>query len=197
MANSVSTSTGRAVRTDARRNREWLLAAARAVFAEKGADASLYDVAKQAGLGTGTVYRHFPTREALLEAILLDHFEALRVAAVSLADASATPSLSPDDALAEWLRQFIVHLTEYRGLATEVMSVMHDGVSPLSLSCQEMRAAGADLLCRAQQSGTMRADLDMSTLLKLVNAIALTAEQTAGHSAGHLLGYLLDGLRRR
>ncbi|MEX5632712.1 TetR/AcrR family transcriptional regulator [Parafrankia sp. FMc2] len=186
-----------------RRNREWLLAAARAVFAEKGANASLYDVAKRAGLGTGTVYRHFPTREALLEGVLLDHFEALRVSAVDLADASAAPA--PDEALTEWLRQFIVHLTEYRGLAAEVMSVLHDGASSLSLSCLEMRAAGAALLCRAQQSGTMRADLDMSTLLKLANAIALTAEQTSGHAAGQnashaaddLLGYLLDGLRRR
>ncbi|EIV92448.1 TetR/AcrR family transcriptional regulator [Frankia sp. QA3] len=192
MARPLAASADRPVRTDVLRNRERLLTAARAVFADVGADASLYEVAKRAGLGTGTVYRHFPTREALLEAVLLDHFEALRVSAVNLVEVG-----SPDDALADWLQQFISHLAEYRGLAREVMSVLHDGVSPLSVSCQDMRAAGAVLLSRAQRDGTMRADLDMSTLLKLINAIALTVEETESGQGVDLLGYLLEGLRRR
>ncbi|MCM3921195.1 TetR/AcrR family transcriptional regulator [Frankia sp. AiPs1] len=189
---AAAASADRPVRTDALRNRERLLTAARAAFTDAGADASLYEVAKRAGLGTGTVYRHFPTREALLEAVLLDHFEALRVAAVNLAEVGP-----PDDALADWLQQFISHLGEYRGLAREVMSVLHDGVSPLSMSCQDMRAAGAVLLSRAQRDGTMRADLDMSTLLKLANAVALTAEETDSGRGVDLLGYLMEGMRRR
>ncbi|WP_261568927.1 TetR/AcrR family transcriptional regulator [Frankia gtarii] len=192
MARPLAASADRPVRTDVLRNRERLLTAARAVFAEQGADASLYEVAKRAGLGTGTVYRHFPTREALLAAVLLDHFEALRVSAVSLTEAR-----SPDEALTDWLQQFVSHLAEYRGLAMEVMPVLHDGVSSLSLACQNMRAAGAVLLSRAQRDGSIRADLSMSTLLKLINAIAVTAETVSSSEAHVLLDYLLDGLRRR
>lgn len=177
-------------RTDAVRNRERLLRSARSVFAERGTDAALIDVARHAGFGVGTVYRHFPTHQALLEAVLLDGFESLRLLGLEPAAAD------PDAALVDWLRAFVAHLTEFRGLAASVLSSLHDETSQLSQSCQGMRETAALLLARAQREGTIRADLDVSTLLRLANAVALTVDQVP-EKVATLLPYLLDGLRRR
>ncbi len=176
-------------RTDAARNHERLLDAARAVYAARGVDASLKEVADHAGLGVGTVYRHFPTREALQEAVLADHLETLRNRAAHLAQASPAA-----DALLEWLAEFITHFTQYRGLARVFGPVMYDTATPLGEACAGMRAAGTTLLERAQCAGAARADLTMTTLLFLASGIAM-AEEYAPDSAGPLLPWLIDGLR--
>jgi AcrR family transcriptional regulator len=178
-------------RTDALRNHERLLAAARAVYAAQGVDASLKDVAQRAGLGVGTVYRHFPTREALQEAVLSDHLETLRERAVQLAGAS-----SPADALITWLGEFITHFTEYRGLARAFLPTIYDKATPLGRACADMRAAGATLLEQAQRDGVVRADLEMGTLLRLVSGIAMATDD-APDLAATLLPWLIDGVRRR
>jgi AcrR family transcriptional regulator len=178
-------------RTDALRNHERLLAAARAVYGAQGVDASLKDVAQRAGLGVGTVYRHFPTREALQEAVLSDHLETLRDRAAQLADMS-----SPADALVTWLGEFITHFTEYRGLARAFLPTLFDKATPLGRSCADMRAAGATLLERAQRDGVVRADLEMGTLLRLVSGIAMATDDAPDHAAT-LLPWLIDGVRRR
>jgi AcrR family transcriptional regulator len=185
----MTASTVQGGRTDAARNRERLLAAARAVYAARGVDASLKEVADQAGLGVGTVYRHFPTREALQEAVLADHLETLRDRAAYLARASPAA-----DALLEWLAEFISHFTQYRGLARVFGPVMRDTATPLGEACAAMRTAGATLLERAQRAGAARSDLTMTTLLLLASGIA-TAEEYAPDSAGPLLPWLIDGLR--
>jgi AcrR family transcriptional regulator len=179
-------------RSDAARNRQILLNSAHTVFAEHGtADVSLNDVARHAGLGVGTVYRHFPTRGALLEAVLTERFESLRALA---ADLRAAPS--PDAALADWLEAFVAHLTEYRGLAAMVMPSLHDETSALSVSCRGMRRDAAELLERAQREGTIREDLTLPVLLRLANAVALTVDQVP-EKVEAMLSFLLDGLRRR
>ncbi|WP_436758563.1 TetR/AcrR family transcriptional regulator [Streptosporangium sp. V21-05] len=165
------------MRADARRNYEQLLAVAREAFAEHGTEASLRDVARRAGVGIGTLYRHFPTREALLEALMSSGFDALRVRAEGLL---AAPS--PHDALLTWLRELAAGSTTYRGLPESVMAALREEGSELHASCHAMRAAGGRLLARAQESGAVRADLTAAELLALVAGIAWVSEQSAGQA---------------
>jgi AcrR family transcriptional regulator len=178
-------------RTDAVRNRHKLLDAARATYAEFGADASLKAVAARAGLGVGTVYRHFATPEALIEAVLADHFTELQNRAEQLRREKA-----PVDALGEWLDEFVTHLGEYRGLARVAMPQMQDPGSALFASCHDMRAAAGELLADAQQRGSVRGDVDFRTVLMLANAVALAAEHDPG-AATPALSVLIDGLKSR
>jgi AcrR family transcriptional regulator len=178
-------------RADALRNREKLLDVARTLYARQGADVTLNGLARQAGFGVGTVYRHFPTREALLEAIIADRFEALRARAEELL-ADPDPSVS----LRSWLAELIEDLTQYRGMPPSTLAAMYDESSRLFQSCHGLRAAAAELLARAQAWGGIRPDLDVSTLLKLANAVALIAEQ-ACKNAEDLMTYLYDGITPR
>ncbi|WP_426514737.1 TetR/AcrR family transcriptional regulator [Dactylosporangium sp. McL0621] len=182
------------MRTDARRNYTQLLAAARAVFTEQGTDASLREVARQAGVGIGTLYRHFPTREALLEALLGEGFEALRAQAVELLDAP-----DPGEALAAWLRGFGVASTRYEGLPASVMEALQDPASRLHASCEGLRTAATELLARAQRSGRVRRDLTASELLATANAMAWAARQSTGAAelSDRYLSLLMEGLLTR
>jgi AcrR family transcriptional regulator len=160
------------MRADARKNYDQLLAVADAVVTEQGADASLRDIARRAGVGLGTLYRHFPTREALLEALLRNGFDELTTRAGEL-EASG----SPRDALAAWLRDFTACAREYRGLTTAMMTAIEDEGSALHASCVTMRAAGARLLSRAQAAGAARTDIDGADLFALAAALAWLGDQ--------------------
>jgi AcrR family transcriptional regulator len=186
------TTGARATRTDARRNYEALLAAARSALAEHGPDAPLDDIARRAGLGIGTLYRHFPTRQSLLEAVFQDGLEAIRAEAEELL-ASAPPA----EALARWLRSNLVRATPYRGLAAAVMVTLVDERSDLYAACAEMRAAGRALVARAQEAGGLRADVDLSDLLLLVHGIAWAGEQASqpAERIERLLTVTLQGLQ--
>ncbi|MEQ4206287.1 helix-turn-helix domain-containing protein [Actinopolymorpha sp. B9G3] len=180
-----------AMRADARRNYERLLAVARDVFAEHGTDASLRDVARRAGVGIGTLYRRFPTRESLLEAIVRDGFDNLRTSAQELLGAQL-----PRDALLTWLRQLAAGSATFRGLPESVMAALHDEDSELHASCQAMRTAGAQLLDRAQRSGAVRADVTADELLALAAGVAWVSKQSPGGAAlvDRLLTLANDGL---
>src|SRR5258708_5464074 len=143
------------VRADGRRSHEELLAAARETFAEQGTDASLRAVARRAGVSIATLYRHFPTREALLEALLRHGFDTLRGRAAGLLDA-------PDagQALISWIRELAVASARYDGLPASVMGALRDPGSTLHASCAVLRASAGDLLARAQLSGQVRAALE-------------------------------------
>jgi AcrR family transcriptional regulator len=178
-------------RRDARRNHDHLLTAARATFTEQGTDASLREVARRAGVGIGTLYRHFPTREALLEALLGHGFDTLRAEAAHLLAAA-----DPRDALVTWLRQLAIGSTRYDGLPASVMSALHDPDSRLHASCEGLRAAAAALLERAQRSGQIRADLDTGELLATVSAMAWAAKQAPrpADRTERYLRLLLEGM---
>jgi AcrR family transcriptional regulator len=182
------------VRADGRRTHEHLLVAARATFAEQGTDASLREVARRAGVSIATLYRHFPTREALLETLLRQGFDTLRAQA---ADLIASPD--PGQALVTWIRELAVASARYDGLPASVVGALHDPDSTLHTSCVGLRAAAGDLLARAQDSGHIRADLDADQLLAAVNAMAWAARQTARTpEAGHrFLSLLVEGLAAR
>jgi AcrR family transcriptional regulator len=186
----------RPMRADARRNHDRLLGEARAAFAAHGTDASLEEVARRAGVGIGTLYRHFPTRYALMGAVFQDAVDELLERAQELAEATA-----PCEALVGWLRAIITHASEYRGLARALMAESDtDSASSAMASCSiPMREAGAVLLARAQQSGAVRPDVPIRDLMQLTNAIALAAEQSPGDPelADRLLSLAVRGLRPR
>ncbi|MEV7853582.1 helix-turn-helix domain-containing protein [Streptomyces sp. NPDC088183] len=192
MASSTAQTPPRPMRADARRNYDRLLAEARTAFAEHGTDASLEDVARRAGVGIGTLYRHFPNRHALMNAVFQEALASLITRSRELAAAE-----HPCRALVEWLGAIITHAGEYRGLAQALMSTSRDETSALAQCNVPLREAGAVLLVRAQANGAVRPDVSIDDLLQLTNAIALAAEQAPDDPglAGRLLMLTLQGLK--
>ncbi|WP_110692580.1 TetR/AcrR family transcriptional regulator [Salinicola halophyticus] len=160
------------MRVDARKNYDRLLAVAGEVFADQGADASLRDIARKAGVGLGTLYRHFPTREALLETLLRASFEALAARAEALQQSS-----SADEALVAWMQETTEFTYSQRGIIALMMDAIEDTDSALHASCVMLRAAGTALLARAQAEGKARGDLDGADLFDLIAALAWLREQ--------------------
>lgn len=160
------------MRADARKNYELLLNVAREVVAEQGADASLRDIARKAEVGLGTLYRHFPTREALLVALLRESFDAMTEKAGALA---AAPE--PAAALVSWFREMVILAHKLRGVTSTMMAAIEDPDSALHTSCVTMKAAGAQLLARAQEAGLARRDMDGADLFALVGALAWIGDQ--------------------
>ncbi|MFD9543166.1 TetR/AcrR family transcriptional regulator [Streptomyces sp. NPDC060022] len=192
MAMSTARTPDRPMRADARRNYERLVGEARTSFAEHGTDASLEDIARQAEVGIGTLYRHFPNRHALMNAVFQEALASLLARSHELAEAE-----QPCRALVEWLGAIVTHAGEYRGLAQALMSASGDTTSALAQCNVPLRQAGARLLARAQASGSVRADVSIDDLLQLTNAIALAAEQTPSDPglADRLLMLTLQGLK--
>ncbi|WP_075259337.1 TetR/AcrR family transcriptional regulator [Herbaspirillum camelliae] len=176
------------MRADAKKNYDHLLNVARTVFMEQGSDASLRDIARRAEVGLGTLYRHFPTREALLEALLRSSFEALakRADELQAADDSAA-------ALMEWLQEIIAFTHEHRGVIAPMVSAIEDHESALHASCVSLRAAGAALLSRAQADGKARADLDGAELFDLIAALAWLREQPSHASRADRIFSIISG----
>lgn len=174
------------MRADARKNYDHVLAIARAVIHEQGVNASLRDVARRAGVGLGTLYRHFPTREALLEALLRTSFDELTVKAEAL-EASGSPA----EALVSWLRDVVAVAHSPRGVVASMAAAIADENSALHASCVTMRAAGAKLLERAQKAGLARNDLEGTDLFALIGALAWVYDQPSLASrADHLFRFI-------
>lgn len=183
----------RPMRADARRNYERLLKVAAEAFAERGEGASLDDIAKRAGVGSGTLYRHFPTRRALLEAAYLDRVEGLARRADELAE-----ELPPGRALAEWLYELCVGTIQVRGLKTLLGSAMADGSEAVLTVCgTHVRGAAARLVAAARAEGTLRPDVEPIELLRLAHGVAGAAELAdgGGESIRRYLSLLTEGLR--
>lgn len=178
------------MRADAKKNYEHLLAVASVVVTEQGADASLRDIARRAGVGFGTLYRHFPTREVLLEALLRASFDELTARADEL-----ETSRSPDSALLSWLREAVAVAHDHRGVVASMMAAIADPDSALHASCVTMRAAGTRLLARAQARGMARTDIDGADLFALVGALAWLGDQPAlVRRADHLFGVITSAI---
>jgi len=174
------------MRADARKNYDHLLVVARDVVAEQGADASLRDVARRAGVGLGTLYRHFPTREALLEALLRTNVDEATARAADLETSS-----TPEDALVTWLRDSVAITHEYRGVGALLTAAIEDTDSALNASCVALHEAGTRLLKRAQAGGVARADIDGTDLFGLVAALAWIYDQPSlAPRADHLFGVI-------
>ncbi|WP_433346818.1 TetR/AcrR family transcriptional regulator [Microtetraspora malaysiensis] len=180
----------RRMRADARRNYERLLAEAAAAFGEHGADFSLEEIARRAGVANGTLYGHFPTRRALLEALMGDRMQALAATGEELL---AHPS--PFDGLAAWARAAMAHTTLYRGLGATLMQAIEDETSELHTACKAVLAAGEGLVARARAAGEARPGVTAPDLYALVNAAAWAGEQSSALQAERLLAFGLDGFR--
>ena len=162
-------------RADARRNYALLLAAAREVFSERGAGAPLDEVARRAGIGNATMYRHFPDRRELIIAVYADE-----VAALCARGEALLQDQPPDDALFAWLRAFIAHVAAKRELALAIPDDQGGQRSALfNRWHNEMHSTASQLLGRAQSSGTVSAALDASDLLTLASGIAVASADTA------------------
>lgn len=179
-------------RADARRNYGRLVEQAKLAFAEFGVDASLDEIARRAGVASGTLYRHFPTRLDLIEAVLAEQIAEL----VDLGRGLLTAE-DEFEALSTWLRAAIMHGLTYRGLSAAVMNSAFDREKGLvSTWHAEMFGAGAALLARARQSGVIVADANDADVLKMIGAIAWAAQDTPDSTAqaDRLLALLLNGL---
>jgi AcrR family transcriptional regulator len=184
----------RAQRADARRNIERLLDAARVAIARDGPDASLDDIARDAGVGSGTLYRHFPTRVALLEAVYRGEVERLCAEGDRLLESGTEPG----QALSEWLRAYVTVGAMKRGLMGPLTTALGQD-SDLFSSCKAMvKSTGGRLVENAQQAGVIRDDVELMDILTLVSAISHAGELTGEGSelSERLLTVAIDGLRR-
>jgi AcrR family transcriptional regulator len=162
------------MRADAKENYHHLLVTARAVIAEEGADASLRDIARKAGVGLATLFRHFPTREALLDTLLRTSLEELTRKADGLESAS-----SPDDALVSWLSDAVAFVRVYNGAVTMMATALSNPASALHTSCENLRIAGTRLLQRAQAQGGAEKNMTGSDLFALIGALGWIGDQTS------------------
>jgi AcrR family transcriptional regulator len=175
-------------RADARRNYEKVLAAARQAFAEGGEATALEDIARRAGVGIGTLYRHFPNRQALLEAVYVDEVEAMCRSAAEL-DGS-----DPWEALNRWFERFIAYIGTKRALAAELSNYL-DQDAPLFQVCRtSLFEAGEPLLKSAQAAGVVRPDVSIGEVIQMVVGIAKIPAKDPEQNE-HILGIALDGLR--
>lgn len=187
----VTTDTGRPLRADARRNREKILSAAVRVFAEEGLEAHLERIAKEAGVGSGTLYRNFPTREALIEAAYRNELSRLCEAASELLAA-----MPPREALRAWMGRFIDYATAKLGMAEALRAVVDSGVNPYDHSRELIMAALTSLMDAATATGTIRSDVSPAVMFAALTGVALASgKPEEREQAERLLDLTLDGLR--
>jgi AcrR family transcriptional regulator len=184
---------GKPLRADAQRNYARLLSAAMTAFTEQGADdASLEEIARRAGVGIGTLYRHFPTRQALLEAVYRDQVDALSARASELIESDA-----PGEALAAWLRALMAFSATKHNLTSALLATIGKESELVSACSAAIFDAAEVLLKRAQQAGAVREDADARDVIRLVHAINIATQRgpTDPGQTERLLGFILDGLR--
>jgi AcrR family transcriptional regulator len=180
-------------RADAIRNRERVLEAAKAVFSQGGPEASLEAVAKRAGVGIGTLYRHFPTREALYEAVYWREVEQL----VDLAKHLET-EIDPVEALRRWLRAGLESMATKKGMAAALAMAAHGSSELVAYSLDRLTRAVGQLLQRAAAAGEIRNDIDPEDLLRALVGMCYAHDGTAWQAKVlRLIDVLIDGLRRR
>ena len=177
-------------RADARRNYEKVLAAAREAFAEGGESTALEEIARRAGVGIGTLYRHFPNRQALLEALYVDEVEEVCRSATEL-DAA-----DPWEALTGWFEGFIGYLATKRALAAELLNYLDQDATLFQVCRASLFEAGEPLLKRAQEAGVVRPDVNIAEVIQMVVGIAKIPASDPGQTE-HILRVALDGLRYR
>jgi AcrR family transcriptional regulator len=176
-------------RADARRNRERVLAAAREAFATGGESTALEEIARRAGVGIGTVYRHFPNRQALLEALYVNEVEEVCRSAAQPDDAD------PRQAFDGWCERLIGYLATKRALAAELLNYL-DEDAPLFKECRSgLYAAGEPLLKRAQDAGAVRPDVEFPQVMQMV--VGISKIPSDPRQIEHTLRIALDGLHHQ
>ncbi|HEY1649597.1 MAG TPA: TetR/AcrR family transcriptional regulator [Terracidiphilus sp.] len=186
-----SQATQRKPRTDALRNRERILEVAKGAFTRHGADASLDEIAKQAGVGAGTLYRHFPTRDALIEAVYRSEVEKLAAAGSKFAAA-----MPPIEALRAWMLLFVDYIAAKHIIAPALNSVVGGASRLYEGSRGLIQGAIDELVKRAKKSGDVRRDIDASDLLRAVIGVSHVGSGPEWQqSARRLVDILIAGSR--
>lgn len=178
------------MRADARKNYSHILTVAREIVAEHGPEASMRDIARRAEVGLATVLRHFPTREALIEALLCTDLDSLTARADELGTASA-----PVEALATWLREWVGFARSHKGVVAMMAAAHTNPDSALYASCAAVHSASARLLGRAQAEGTARPDMNGDNLFALMTALGWAVDQPSFASqADHLVQLMMSAI---
>jgi AcrR family transcriptional regulator len=180
------------MRADAQRNRDRLIAAARAGFREQGYDASLDEVAKRAGVGAGTLYRHFPSRDVLMDAIMQSWVQRVNDAAdkVLLHEGDAR------DLLLSWFETYVDLISMHKGGPAKITSAMGDPTSPIITKCQVLAAATQRVVDRLDQEKALREHIEAVQMCRLVGGVASVADTSnLDHAAVRpLLEVIADGV---
>jgi AcrR family transcriptional regulator len=191
MTKKRSPSYGRKPRADAQRNRERILEVAKQAFTRSGADTSLDAIAKQAGVGPGTLYRHFPTREELLKAVYRNELESLATAGEKFAE-----TMPPVEALRAWLLLFVDAVGAKQIISPALNTLVGDHKKVFEASYAQVHEAIRRLVKRAVKSGDIRKDLDPSDLLRVLVGVANVASSPDWQqSARRLVDILIAGSR--
>jgi AcrR family transcriptional regulator len=181
------------LRADAQRNRDRLLEAAVRAFSERGPDVPLDVIAKDTGVGIGTLYRHYPTRNALVEAAYRNELARLCDAVPDL-----LARMPPDAAMRAWMEAYVGYMTTKRGMAEALRAVIASGGNPYAESRGRLTDAIATLQRAGAAAGTVRSDVEPTDILTSLSGVSLAAGEPAQRDqARRLLDLLMDGLRHR
>ncbi|WP_395657209.1 TetR/AcrR family transcriptional regulator [Nocardioides sp.] len=180
------------MRADARRNYDRIVEVAREVFREQGYDASLDEVAKRAGVGPGTLYRHFPKRENLLDAIMQSWVDKV----TDTADKALTYEGADRDLLVNWFQEYVALISQHKGGPAKITSAMDDPDSPIRTKCQVLTAANDRIIDRLRADGTLRDGVETVQVCRLVGGIASVADQSDldADAVRPMLEVVADGL---
>ncbi len=180
------------MRADAQRNRERLIEVAREVFREQGYDASLDEVAKRAGVGAGTLYRHFPSREVLLDAIMQSWVDRVNDAA----DKVLTHEGSPRELLVAWFESYVELISLHKGGPAKITQAMGDAKSPIVTKCQTLTAATNRIVERLEEEHALREHVEAVQMARLVGGVATVADNADLDRAAvrPLLEVIADGM---
>jgi len=180
------------MRADAQRNRDRIVEVAREVFREQGYDASLDLVAKRAGVGAGTLYRHFPTRENLVDAIMQNWVDRVGEATGKVLAHEGPPR----ELLLAWLRAYVTLVSLHKGGAAKITSAIGDEASPIAPKCKVLARATDQVVARLRADEALRPDVDAVQICRLAGGVAAVADQAelSDEAVDPLLDVLADGL---
>ena len=180
------------MRADAQKNYDKIVAAAAEVFREKGLDAPLDDVVQRAGVGAGTLYRHFPTREDLVEAIVRSWTAEIDAAA----DDAVASAHDTRSALNSWFATYVARISRNKGGPAKLTAAMGNSESPIFSKCEALRLANQRVIQHFQSEGTLRGDVDALEVCRLVGGVAVVADQGGldPTAVSAMLGVVVDGL---
>jgi AcrR family transcriptional regulator len=182
----------RPLRADAQRNRDRLVEIAVQAFSNDGPDVTLDSIAKAAGVGIGTLYRHFPTREALIEAAYRNELTKLTDAAPDL-----LKTMDPDQALRTWMDHFVAYMTTKRGMGDALKALVASGGNPFAHSRELITNALDQLLTAAVTAGSIRPDANVEDIFMSLAGVSMVGDHAQPDQSARLLDLLMDGLRYR
>jgi AcrR family transcriptional regulator len=183
------------MRADAQKNYDKIVAVAAEVFTERGMDAPLDEIAVRAHVGAGTLYRHFPTREDLIDAIVKSWMSQIESAAAE----AVTSGSPPRDVLLDWFRTYVARISRNKGGPTKLTSAMGNPESPIYSKCEVLRLANARVLDRFRADRVIRDDVDALEVCRIIGGVAVVADQANldDDAVTSMLGVVIDGLLTR